>query len=347
MAMQRFEIGKWAGLKTTVFAIFCAHVLGASATAQASTLEEVRQRGVLNCGVSNGLLGFSYQEAGPKNTKVWRGLDVDYCRAVAAAIFADPDKVKFVPLSASERFKALQDKKIDVLSRNTSWTMERDVKHDFAFVGISYFDGQGFMTRQENGLSSALQLSQAKICVLDGTTSQRNVERYYKAQKIDVTIEKFTDRTAMAKAYDEKKCDAMSADRSGLASLRAGLKVPEDHVLLPEVISKELLGPVVRQDDAQWIDVTRWVLFLLINAEEIEWTQHEAAKAGTTDLIAPDSAINQKLGLKDGWCRDVIKSVGNYAEIYKRNILTNYKLGLQRGINSLWLRGGLMVAPPM
>ncbi len=313
-------------------------------TAQAGTLDEVRKRGVLNCGVNANLKGFSEQG----KDKKWSGFDVDYCRAVSAAIFGDTDKVKYIPLSSTERFKALQDKKIDVLSRNTTWTMSRDVDLGLTFIGVNYYDGQGFMTRRNYGLSSALQLVRASICVLEGTTSEDNATRYFSSRQLKVTIKKFKERKDLLKAYEEEKCDTFSGDRSALASDRLSLKTPEEHQLLPEVISKEPLGPVVRDDDAQWTDLTRWVLFLLINAEEAGWSQDSAgSNKAMPAVIQITPGINKKLGLKDDWAVNVIKSVGNYGEIFERHIGENSSLKLTRGVNALWSKGGFLYAPPM
>ncbi len=323
--------------------LFSLLMLALPLTAQASTLEEVQGRGVLNCGVSEGLKGFSDQNA----EKKWTGFDVDYCRAVSAAIFGDPDKVNYVPLSTSNRFEALNDKKIDILARNTTWTLSRDVELQLSFIGTSYYDGQGFMTRETYGLSSALQLAEATICVLEATTSETNATQFFKARNINVNFVKFTDREELIKAYDGGKCEAFSADRSGLASVRSLLSSPVEHILLPEVISKEPLGPVVRSNDTQWINLSRWVLFLLINAEEAGWSQEKAAKGELPQSIQISDEVSKKLGLKSGWAVNVIKSTGHYGEIFARNIGEQSPLALTRGVNALWSRGGILYAPPM
>lgn len=320
-------------------AVFALGIAAAVLPASAGTLDEVRKRGTLNCGVSEGLEGFSAQD----KAKVWHGFDVDFCRAVAAAVLGDSNKIKFVPLSTTTRFEALTSGKIDILSRNTTWTLSRDVVLGFEFVGISYFDGQGFMTRRDNGLSSALQLAQATICLLEGTTSQTNAQRFFAEKKIEVKFKAYKDRGALVKDYDAKRCDAYSADRSGLASDRLRTSDPEAHMLLPEVISKEPLGPVVRQDDAQWADINRWVLYLLVNAEEAGWTQQTAASA----MFKTADEVNTKLGLDKAWAANVIGAVGNYGEIFERNVGAGSRLGLTRGVNALWTRGGILYAPPM
>lgn len=332
---QRLRAGVLLAIVPTLF-------LGAMSAA-AGTLEDIRKRGTLTCGVSEGLIGFSSKAA----DGTWTGFDVDYCRAVAAAVLGDATKVAFVPLSASARFDALAEKKIDVLSRNTTWTMERDVVRGFEFVGVSYYDGQGFMTRRSNGLSSALQLAQASICVIDGTTARPNAEQYFAANKISVTFKTFTDRTSLTEAYEAEHCDAYSADRSGLASDRLRLTKPDDHMLLPEVISKEPLGPVMRQDDLQWVEVGRWVLNLLITGEEVGWTRAMASKGPLEPALTVPDAVHQKLGLAPGWPLAVIKAVGNYGEIFERNVGAESPLDLPRGVNALWSRGGILYAPPM
>ena len=309
----------------------------------AGTLADVRARGTLNCGVSEGLVGFSAQDS----HKEWVGFDVDFCRAVSAAVFGRPDKVTFVPLSATNRFDALKSKRIDILARNTTWTLGRDVVLELEFIGVSYYDGQGFMTSRSNGLSSALQLAKATICILEGTTSQTNATQYFAERNIDVNFSAFKDRNALVKAYAEGRCDAYSADLSGLASVRLGLNDPASHMFLPEVISKEPLGPVVRQADPQWADLTRWVLFLLVNAEEAGWTKALAISGELPKAIKTTAEVNTKLGLDAKWSINVIKWVGNYGEIFARNIGKDSSLGLSRGINALWTRGGILYAPPL
>ncbi|GJM03871.1 MAG: amino acid ABC transporter substrate-binding protein [Rhodomicrobium sp.] len=329
--------------KFIAYLIVAAFSLLPGSSLMAGTLEDVRARDKLICGVSEGLTGFSEQTEG----QGWSGFDVDYCRAVAAAVLGDADKVSYVPLSATARFEALKDKKIDILARNTSWTLKRDVAMKFTFVGTSYYDGQGFMTRRSYGISSALQLSRASICVLEGTTSELNAARYFESRSLSVQFLKFKERGAMVKAYNVEKCDALSADRSGLASDRVGLSQPDEHVLLPEVISKEPLGPVVRQEDLQWSDLTRWVLFLLINAEEWKWTQDAALEGRIPDSLSLSEDVTAALGLRSDWPINVIGAVGHYGEIFERNIGRDSPLELTRGVNALWSGGGILFAPPM
>jgi len=279
---------------------------------------------------------------------IWRGFDVDFCRALAAAIFGSTNKVKYSSLTAEQRFDALTKGEIDVLSRNTTWTMSRDVGQALEFIGVIYYDGQGFMVRREDGLSSALQLSGARVCVLAGTTTQKNAQGYFARHKIQAQVISFDSRAKLLEAYKTRKCDAYSADSSALASERAKLSVSDDHMILPEIISKEPLSPVVRQKDANWADIVRWTLFLLINAEELGVTSASfKAKSEPALLKLLNSSSGEKLGLKADWAQSVIGQVGNYAEIFARNIGKETSLELDRGLNALWLRGGILYAPPM
>jgi general L-amino acid transport system substrate-binding protein len=305
--------------------------------------QSVKDRGRLICGVSEGLVGFSAED----EKKNWSGFDVDFCRAVAAAIFGSGDKVEFVPLSAAERFDALKAEKIDLLSRNTTWTLERDIAMGLDFAGVIYYDGQGFLTRVENGLTSALQLSAARICVLKGTTSADNAKAYFEDKAVPVTLLEFDQRADALKAYSERQCDVYTADKSALASERTRLSDSDAHVLLPEVISKEPLGPVVRKDDPAWTELVRWVLFLLINAEELDWTSAKADQQPSTAPGLSSAEVVKTLGLNESWSRDVIAAVGNYGEIFERNVGKGSALQLGRGINALWTDGGILYAPPL
>jgi general L-amino acid transport system substrate-binding protein len=314
-----------------------------AAGASASTVESIKERGHLNCGVSEGLVGFSSQD----ENKVWSGFDVDFCRAVAAAIFGSGDKVEFVPLLATERFDALKAGKIDLLSRNTTWTLERDMLMGFDFAGVIFYDGQGFMTRIENGLTSTLQLASARICLLKGTTSSDNAENYFLRHGLTVTFLEFDRRSDALKAYTDRKCDAYSADKSALASERTKLDDSEAHVLLPEVISKEPLGPVVRKDDAVWTGLVRWVLFLLINAEELNWSQATAAQRPAEAGILSSPELIKTLGVSGDWDRKVIAAVGHYGELFERNVGKASPLQIGRGLNAPWTNGGILYAPPL
>lgn len=311
-------------------------------------LDEVRARGKLLCGVNTGLLGFSAKtEAG-----VWAGLDVAFCHALAAAVFGDAEKAEFVPLETNERFVALTSGKIDVLSRNTTWTMNREVDLGLRFAGILYFDGQGFMTSDERGFVSAQQLDGSKVCVEAGTTSEKNMAFFFKAHQIEAEVKTFPTREQTLDAYKSGVCDTFSGDRSALYSFRASLPEPGQHSILPEVISKEPLGPVVLKADAEWAEIVQWTLAGLVNAEEVGL---DRASAASTDALSDDAqrlvdgagASGEKLRLSKTWLRDVIAAVGNYGEIFEANVGKASPLGMDRGLNALWKRGGILSAPPM
>jgi len=308
---------------------------------------DIRARGKLLCGINTDLLGFAKQsESGS-----WAGLDADFCRAVAAAVFGDASKTEFVPVETSERFEALKGGKFDLLVRNTTWTMDRDVQ-GLEFAGILYIDGQGFMTGDDRGLVSAQQLAGLRVCVEAGTTSEANAGYYFKSHKSDAVLQSFPTRASMMEAYVKGECDAISGDRTALFSERAGLAEPEKHAILPEVISKEPLGPVVLQDDREWIEVVRWTLAGLINAEEVGLTKQlaagEAALEGDASRLVEGAGKNgESLGLSRSWLRDVVKTVGHYGEMYETDLGKGSPLGMERGINALWKRGGVLYAPPM
>jgi general L-amino acid transport system substrate-binding protein len=309
---------------------------------------DVRSRGKLLCGINPDLLGFAKQtDAGS-----WVGLDVDFCRAVAAAVFGDASKAEFVPVDTANRFEALKSGKIDLLARNTTWTMDRDVVMGFEFAGLLYIDGQGFMTSDERGLVSAQQLAGLRVCVESGTTSEANAGYYFKAHDIEAELKKYPDRAAMLAAYEKGECEAISGDRTSLFSDRSRLAEPDKHAVLPEVISKEPLGPVVLQDDHGWIEVVRWTLAGLLNAEEVGLTKElatgEAPLTGDgARLVEGAGKSGETLGLSPTWLRDVVKSVGNYGEMFETDLGKGSPLGMDRGINALWKRGGVLYAPPM
>lgn len=316
-------------------------------SASSPKLDEVRARGKLLCGVNTGLLGFSIRsEAGN-----WTGLDADFCRAVAAAVFGDASKVEFVPLEADQRFDALKSGRIDILSRNTTWTMNREVDLGLEFAGVLYFDGQGFITSEESGLVSAQQLT-GTVCVATGTTTEKNMAYYFKAHDIPAEMKKFDVRGDLVKAYLKGECSAYTGDRSSLFSERAGFPEPEKHAVLPEVISKEPLGPAVLEGDRNWLEVVRWTLAALINAEEVSLTR-AAAKSGqglsddAQRLIDGAASSGEKLKLSKSWLKDVVAAVGNYGEMYEVNVGKESPLGMDRGINALWKQGGILYAPPM
>jgi general L-amino acid transport system substrate-binding protein len=325
-----------------------APVLETGALPATRKVLDVRARGKLNCGINSDLLGFSRKtEAG-----TWVGLDVDFCRAVAAAVLGDANKVEFVEVDIATRFDTLKSGKIDLLARNTTWTMERDVMMGFEFAGILYIDGQGFMTGDDRGLVSAQQLGGLKVCVQSGTTSEGNVAYYFKSHKTDVELKSFPDRGKMLAAYLAGECEAVSGDRTALFSDRAGFPEPERHAVLPEVISKEPLGPVVMQDDREWIEIVRWTLAGLVNAEEVGLDKAMAAGAEplTDDparLVEGAGKSGEVLGLSKSWLRDVVAAVGNYGEMFENDLGKGSPLGMERGINALWKRGGVLYAPPM
>jgi general L-amino acid transport system substrate-binding protein len=318
--------------------------------AAGSTLEAVKSKGFVQCGVNQGLPGFS----NPDDKGNWVGLDVDVCRAVAAAVFGDASKVKFSPLSAKERFTALQSGEIDVLSRNTTWTFVRDNALGLDFAGVVYYDGQGFMVRKSLGVKSGRQLDGASVCVITGTTTELNLGDFFRANKMSYKPVVFEKGDETVAAYDAGRCDVFTTDRSQLAGQRIKLAKPEDHVVLPDVISKEPLGPVVRHGDNQWGDIVRWSLNAMIIAEEkgvtssnVNEKKAESADPEIKRLLGLEGDLGKKLGLSNDWAYQVIKLVGNYGEIYDRNVGPNTPLKLERGINQLWSKGGILYAPPM
>jgi general L-amino acid transport system substrate-binding protein len=329
-------------------AALAAILLTASAAA-AQTLKGVQERGHLLCGVSEGLPGFS----APDDKGQWSGFDVDFCRALAAAIFNDVGKIKFVPLSADDRLPALQSKKIDVLSRNTTWTLGRETGFGLIFAAVSYYDGQGFMVRKSVGIDSALELAGKTICTQSGTTTELNLADYFRNNRLTYTPAKFATADEALAAYDSGRCDAITSDVSQLHGQRSKLASAREHVILPEIISKEPLGPVVRQDDPQWLSIVKWTLYAMINAEELgvggstidEATKSE--KPSVRRLLGVEGNFGQQLGLSNDWIVRIIRGVGNYGEVFERNVGSSSKLAIARGINSLWDRGGIQYAPPI
>jgi general L-amino acid transport system substrate-binding protein len=318
----------------------------AAAAAAANTFDAVRQRGTLVCGVNTGLAGF----AQPDSQGVWRGFDVDYCRAVAAAIFGDPNKVRFVPTTAQNRFTALQSGEVDVLSRNTTWTLSRDTSLGFDFTGTNFYDGQGFMVKASTGVKSAKELDGATICVQPGTTTEQNLTDWARATRIRFTPVVIERLEEVVQAYVAGRCDAYTTDVSGLAATRSAQQRPADHVILPDVISKEPLAPLVRQGDARFADIVRWTHFLLIAAEEFGVTQANVQQMMQTDarpevqrMLGRGGELGRMLGLDNAWGVNVIRAVGNYGEVFDRSLKP---IGLQRGPNALWTQGGLQYAPP-
>jgi general L-amino acid transport system substrate-binding protein len=316
------------------------------------TLAAVRARGRLRCGVNPGLAGFAL----PDSRGNWRGFDADFCRALAAAVLGDPDKVVFVPLSNEQRLPGLKAGDVDVLARNTSWTFSRDAGEGVDFAGVSYFDGQGFLAPRSLNLQSAAELSGAKICVQSGSTSELNVADWFKTRSLNYTLAAYPTEARTRAAYQAEQCDVITSDISSLASARSLLNNPRAHVLLPEVISKEPLGPVVRQGDPGWTDVVRWTLNALIVAEELGVTSENAAnlRKQSADpqvrrLLGAEGGFGRMLGLSDDWALRAIRAVGNYGEMFDRHLGPDSALRLERGQNALWNadRPGLLYAPPM
>src|SRR6187455_1459869 len=337
-------------MKCILAAIFAiaASISLQSAFAQESakaktTLDAVKERGVLSCGVTQGLPGFST----PDDKGNWTGLDVDICRAIAAAIFNDASKIKFVPLSAKDRFTALQSGEIDVLSRNTTWTLSRDTSLGANFTGVTYYDGQGFLVKKSLKVNSALELNSASVCVQTGTTTEQNLADYFKGNNMKYEVIAFGTADETVKAYEAGRCDVFTTDVSQLYAEKLKLTNANDHVILPEIISKEPLGPMVRHGDDQWFDVVKWTLFAMLNAEELGISSKnvdEALKSNQPEirrLLGVEGNFGEQLGLSKDWVVRIVKQVGNYGEVFERNVGTGSKLGISRGINRLWTKGGI------
>ena len=337
--------------------LWIAAVAGVTAAVAASgahagtTFDAVKNRGEVICGVHTGLYGFS----APDERGQWAGIDVDVCRSVAAAMFGDASKVRYVPLSAQARLTALQSGEVDILSRNTTWTLTRDTANGLNFTGVNYYDGQSFMVPKSLGVSSAEELENATVCVQTGTTTEKNLADWFRARKKQfspVTIEKYEEVTA---AYMAGRCDAITSDASQLAAIRANdTPTPDDHIILTEIISKEPLGPSVRHGDDQWFDLVKWSFYATIEAEEAGITSKnvEDMKANSADpnvqrLLGVTPGNGGALGVSEDWAFNIIKQVGNYGEIYSRTVGEESKLDLPRGLNALWTNGGLMYAPPI
>jgi general L-amino acid transport system substrate-binding protein len=320
-----------------------------AAPTHAQTLKKVKERGALICGVTQGLPGFSV----PDDKGNWTGFDVDFCRAMAAAIFNDATKVKFSPLAAKDRFTALQSGEIDVLARVTSWTLSRDTSLGFNFAAVTYYDGQGFLIRKSLKVNSALELNGASICTQTGTTSELNLSDFFRTHKIKYELVAFATADEVVKAYDTGRCDVFSTDLSQLYAERLKLTNPNDHVILPEIISKEPLAPVVRHGDDQWLDLARWTHFAMVNAEELGVTSKNVGDMLKSDrpdvmrLLGTEGNFGEQLGLTKDWAERIIRLVGNYGEVFERNLGTGSRLGIARGINNLWNKDGIQYAPPI
>lgn len=314
----------------------------------AQTLTTIKNRGELICGANGTLAGFGLPD--PQGN--WTGFDVDFCRAIAAAIFNDPTKVKFVPLTAKDRFTALQSGEIDVLSRNTTWTLSRDTSLGLDFVAVTYYDGQGFMVRRALKVNSALELNGAAVCVQQGTTSELNLADYFRANQMQLKTVTFATGDEARKAYESGRCDAYTTDSSGLYGERQKLAVPGDHIVLPEIISKEPLTPAVRHGDSQWTDIVRWTHFAMVDAEELGVTKANVDEKLKSDdpetrrMLGAEGQYGEALGLTNDWVYRIVKHVGNYGEVFERNIGQGSPLKIVRGLNALWTKGGLQYGPP-
>ena len=327
-----------------------AWLIGAASAAFAGpTLDQVKKRGILVCGSNPGIAGFAL----PDDKGRWSGFDIDFCRAVAATIFNDPTKVRFVPLSAKDRFTALQSGEIDVLSRNTTWTQSREVGQGFEFGPVTYYDGQGFMVRKKLNVSSALELSGATICVQQGTTTELNLADFFRSHEMKYDPVVFATADEAIKNYDSGRCDAFTTDMSQLYSERTKLGNPDDHVILPDVVSKEPLGPVVRQGDDQWFNLVKWTHYAMTNAEELgvaSKTVDDKLKDPNPEikrLLGAEGNFGDGLGLTPDWAYRIIKHVGNYGEVFDRNLGEGSKLKIKRGVNALWTKNGLQYSPPI
>lgn len=336
--------------RITSLAVASTIAMGMVSSAQAaSTLDAVKDKGFVQCGVSTGLPGFSNPDAKGN----WQGMDVDVCRAVAAATLGDAAKVKYIPLTAKERFTALQSGEIDMLSRNTTWTQTRDTTLGLNFAGVNYYDGQGFMVSKKLGVKNALELDGAAVCIQSGTTTELNLSDFFRENNMTFSPVVFDTSDQTVKGFEAGRCDMLTSDQSQLYALRIKLANPDSAIVLPEVISKEPLGPVVRQGDDQWFNIVKWSLNAMINAEELGLTSAniDQMKTGTNPNVARfvglDGPKGSGLDLSDDWAYQIVKQVGNYGEGFERNVGSGSPLNIARGVNALWSKGGFMYAPPM
>ena len=337
---------KWSSVGLAVAVTFG---LAAPALAQTKTLDTIKQRGTLSCGVNVGLAGFS----APDDKGAWTGLDVDYCKATAAAVLGDASKVKYVPTTAKERFTALQSGEIDILVRNTTWTVARDSSLGLSFTGVNYYDGQGFMVKKALGVKAGKELGGATVCVQTGTTTELNLADFFRSNNLQYKPVVFEKADEILQAYQAGRCDVYTTDASGLYAQRLQMQKPDEHVVLPDIISKEPLGPSVRQGDSQWFTIVKWVHYALLNAEEAGVTQKnvdEMLNSKNPDimrLLGKEGEFGKGIGLDNDWAYKAIKAVGNYGEIYDRNVGAGSRIKIDRGINNLWSKGGLQYAPPI
>jgi general L-amino acid transport system substrate-binding protein len=323
--------------------------MSVAASAQTGTLAAVKQKGQLSCGVHTGLTGFGAAD----EKGVWRGLDVDYCRAVALAVLGDGNKVKFVPTTPKERFTALNSGEVDVLIRSTTWTLQRDSAQGLSFTGVNYYDGQGFMVKKSLGVKAAKELAGATICVQTGTTTELNLADFFRTNKLEYKPVVFEKVDEAVKAYQAGRCDSYTTDASGLYSVRLLMQNPDEHAVLPDIISKEPLGPSVRQGDSQWFTIVRWVHFALLVAEETGVTKANVDQMLTSTnpdikrLLGKEGDFGKGLGLDNGWAYRIVKELGNYGEVFERNVGSGSRLKIDRGLNKQWTQGGLQYAPPI
>ena len=338
-------------MKFTKLAIAAATGLAfaGQAHAQSSMLDQVKERGELICGINTGLVGFAFTDESGN----WQGFDVALCKAVAAAIFGDPSKVKYTSLTGKTRFTALTSGEIDMLSRNTTWTLSRDADLGLTFTGVNYYDGQGFMVPKSLGVSSAKELDGATVCIQTGTTTELNLADFFRVNNISYEPVPIETNAEAQQQYLAGACDVYTTDASGLAATRASFEAPGDHVILPEIISKEPLGPLVRHGDPEWGDIVRWSLNALIAAEElgISSTNIEELSAGTNNpeinrILGTEGTLGEMLGLDAEWAKRAIAAGGNYGEIFAKNIGESTPIGLARGLNAQWTEGGLLYTPP-
>ena len=326
-----------------------AFVAAAVQPATAQTLDVIRDRGKLICGINPDLPGFAARD--PEGA--WRGFDVDFCRAVAAAIFNDAGRVEFKALSNAERLTALKNSDIDLLSRNTTWTMARETALGINFAAVTYYDGQGFLVRSSLKAESALELGGKSICVQTGTTTEANLADYFRGKKLTYQLNAFPSADEALAAYNDGRCDAFTTDTSALFAERLKLAKPDEHVILPDIISKEPLSPAVRQGDDRWFKIVQWTHFVMLNAEELGVTSKTIEQAMNSDnpeirrLVGLDGSAGPDIGLSSDWAARIIRLVGNYDEVFERNVGTGSKLGIPRGINQLWTHGGIQYAPPI
>lgn len=335
-------------IKLFLVAMVAAAVIATAGVAMAGTLDEVKAKGYISVGVNEGLFGFSK----PDEKGVWRGLDVDTARAISLAVFGSPDKLKFVPLTAKTRFTALQSGEIDVLTRNATQTLGRESALGLNFVHVNYYDGQGFLVPKKLGVKSAKELDGATVCVLPGTTTELNLADYFRANKMKMKPVVIESTPELAKAFFAGRCDVLTSDASQLASTRSVAPNPDDYTILPEIISKEPLAPVVRHGDDQWFDIVNFSVLAMIAAEELGITSKNVDQMVNSEdpkiqrFLGVTAGNGKALGLDEKWAYNIIKQVGNYGEVFERNVGVNTPLKLERGLNALWTNGGLMYAPP-